>query len=150
MHVRDENDYICEIMDRTPTPSSGGRVNIKQEAAAAVKMEAIDDEPNDVKEEPVEYDWADIEEMMKASELTESKLRDSQRILTRIGGHFYPGRITEISPPDIYGILVDRERGNKPHICSREEVLTKAVSFHIYLYIQGVIKSVKVLLDILY
>ena len=82
-----------------------------------------------VKEEPIEYDWATIQERMKSSELTETKLRDGQRILTRIGGHFYPGRVTEISPPDIYGILVDRERGNKPHICSREEVLAKAVSF---------------------
>jgi len=48
--------------------------------------------------------------------------------LCRIGSHFHPGRITEISPPDIYGILVDRERGNKPHIFSREEVLSQAVS----------------------
>ena len=135
MRVRDGgNDYVVmEIMDRTPTPSSGR--SIKQEpgtTAANVKME-IEDEENDhrdnVKEEPVEYDWADIEALMKTSELTETKLRDGQRILTRVGGHFYPGRITEISPPDIYGILVDRERGNKPHICSREEVLSKAVSY---------------------
>jgi hypothetical protein len=60
-------------------------------------------------------------------DILEQDLRDGLRILTRIGGHFYPGRVTEISPPDIYGILVDKERGNKPHIYSREEVLKQAV-----------------------
>ena len=117
-----------EIMDRTPTPSSGRSIKQEPGTAANVKEEIEDDDHREVKEEPVEYDWADIEALMKTSELTETKLRDGQRILTRVGGHFYPGRITEISPPDIYGILVDRERGNKPHICSREEVLSKAVS----------------------
>ena len=60
--------------------------------------------------------------------LAESDLVDGLRVLLRLGGHFYTSRLTEISPPDIYGIVVDRERGNKPHILSREEVLTQAVS----------------------
>jgi len=59
--------------------------------------------------------------------LTEADLVDGLRILKRVGAHFYPGRLTEISPPDVYGIVVDRERGNKPHIFSQEEVLTEAV-----------------------
>jgi len=54
-------------------------------------------------------------------------LVDGLRILKRVGGHFYPGRLTEISPPDIYGIVVDKERGNKPHIFSQEEVLNEVV-----------------------
>ena len=58
-------------------------------------------------------------------------LVDGLRILTRMGSHFYPGRLTEISAPDIYGIVVDKERGNKPHIYSQEEVLNKAVWFNI-------------------
>lgn len=51
--------------------------------------------------------------------LTEADLVDGLRILKRVGAHFYPGRLTEISPPDVYGIVVDRERGNKPHIFSQ-------------------------------
>ena len=46
-------------------------------------------------------------------------------------GHFHPGKIQAISPPDIYGVLVDKERGNKPHIFSREEVLQEAVRYYI-------------------
>lgn len=68
--------------------------------------------------------------------LAESDLVDGLRVLLRLGGHFYTSRLTEISPPDIYGIVVDRERGNKPHILSREEVLHQAVSnriIHIFL-----------------
>ena len=58
-------------------------------------------------------------------------LVDGLRILTRMGGHFYPSRLTDISAPDIYGIVVDKERGNKPHIYSQEEVLNKAVRLNI-------------------
>merc|ERR1712013_392671 len=54
-------------------------------------------------------------------------LVDGLRIIKRIGSHFYPGRLTEISAPDIYGIVVDKERGNKPHILTQEEVLNEAV-----------------------
>ena len=63
--------------------------------------------------------------------LSESDLVDGLRVLLRLGGHFYTSRLTEISPPDIYGIVVDRERGNKPHILSREEVLHQAVSIEL-------------------
>ena len=52
---------------------------------------------------------------------------DGLRVLVKLEGHFHPGKIQAISPPDIYGVLVDKERGNKPHIFSREEVLQEAV-----------------------
>ena len=61
--------------------------------------------------------------------IQESDLTEGLRVLIKLEGHFYPGQIQAISPPDIYGVLVDRERGNKPHIFSREEVLQDAVSF---------------------
>ena len=59
--------------------------------------------------------------------LRASDLVDGLRILRRIGDYFCPGRLVDISPPDIYGIVVDKERGNKPHIFSQEEVLQEAV-----------------------
>ena len=57
----------------------------------------------------------------------ESDLDEGTRVLVKLDGHFYPGKILAISPPDIYGIIVDRERGNRPHIFSREEVLKEAI-----------------------
>lgn len=41
---------------------------------------------------------------------------------------FYAGHINAIRAPDVYGITIDRERGNRPHIYSREEILQEAVS----------------------
>ena len=61
--------------------------------------------------------------------LAESDLVDGLRVILRLGGHFYTSRLTEISPPDIYGVQVEKTRGNKPHILSREEVLHQAVSY---------------------
>jgi len=52
---------------------------------------------------------------------------DGSRVLLRLESVMYPGRVTSILPPDIYGVMVDRERGNKPHVFSREELLSRAV-----------------------
>ena len=59
--------------------------------------------------------------------MSEVDLIDGLRILVKLGCHFYPGGLTEISPPDIYGIIIDKERGNKPHIFSTEEIIKDAV-----------------------
>ena len=59
--------------------------------------------------------------------IKESDLDEGTPVLVKIDGHFHPGKILAISPPDIYGIVVDRERGNRPHIFSREEVLKEAI-----------------------
>ena len=66
-------------------------------------------------------------ERVRSCTLKADDLVDGLRILKRIDSHFYPGKLTEISAPDIYGIVVDKERGNKPHIFSQEEVLNEAV-----------------------
>merc|ERR1719414_1348761 len=59
--------------------------------------------------------------------LTESDLVEGLRLLLRVGSHFYAGRLTEISPPDIYGIIIDKERGSKPHIFPRKEIIRDAI-----------------------
>ena len=67
--------------------------------------------------------------------IKENDLVDGLRVLVKLEGHFHPGKIQAISPPDIYGVLVDKERGNKPHIFSREEVLQEAVSSLYFQYL---------------
>ena len=59
--------------------------------------------------------------------LNEENLVDGLRVLVRIEGHFYPGRLNAINPPDIYGVLLDNERGFKPHIYAREELLKNVI-----------------------
>lgn len=58
--------------------------------------------------------------------LTENKML---RVLTAMGGLFYAGCLTAIRAPDLYGVTLDGERGNKAHIMSREDILRDAVSF---------------------
>lgn len=54
---------------------------------------------------------------------------DKLRVLTAMGGLFYAGKLNALEPPDVYSIILDGERGNKPHIMSREEILRDAVSY---------------------
>lgn len=60
----------------------------------------------------------------------ESLEKDKVRVLTAMGGLFYAGCLSAITPPDVYAITLDGERGNRPHIMSREEILRDAVSFN--------------------
>lgn len=53
---------------------------------------------------------------------------DKLRVLTAMGGLFYAGQLNAVEPPDVYSITLDGERGNRPHIMSREEILRDAVS----------------------
>ncbi|XP_026729134.1 uncharacterized protein LOC113494837 isoform X1 [Trichoplusia ni] len=59
--------------------------------------------------------------------LTEDKLDNSPRVLTAMGGLFYAGKLSAVTAPDVYAITLDGERGNKPHILSREETLRDAI-----------------------
>jgi len=59
--------------------------------------------------------------------LDPDNLRDSDRVLLLQDAVLHPGRLSVILAPDIYGVKVDRERGNRPHILSREELLIRAV-----------------------
>jgi hypothetical protein len=68
-----------------------------------------------------------LPDQIRSCTLSEVDLIDGLRILVKLGCHFYPGRLTEISPPDIYGVIIDKERGNKPHIFSTEEIINDAV-----------------------
>ena len=60
--------------------------------------------------------------------MTLDQLKEKVPILARMhDGHFHPGWIQEISPPDIYGIVIKSERGHKPHIHPAQNVLDIAV-----------------------
>ena len=59
--------------------------------------------------------------------LKDELLKDGARILTLKDGHFYPGRLNATRPPDIYGVLFDNERGFRPVIYAREQLLKDSV-----------------------
>nr|XP_032817107.1 trinucleotide repeat-containing gene 18 protein-like [Petromyzon marinus] len=39
----------------------------------------------------------------------------------------HPGTVRAIQPPDIYGVVVDGERGNRPHVYPLEQLLQEAI-----------------------
>ena len=59
--------------------------------------------------------------------LESSQLCEGTRVLLRLDAVMHPGKLTDIVPPDIYGVVVDKERGNKPHVFSTEDLLQRAV-----------------------
>lgn len=59
--------------------------------------------------------------------LTENDLEDGLNVLVFKDSLFYEGTVQPIHPPDIYGVLIKNERGNRPHIYSREEILKEVV-----------------------
>lgn len=61
--------------------------------------------------------------LLTTNHLEQPKLR----VLTAMGGLFYAGRLNAVEPPDVYSITLDGERGNRPHIMSREEILRDAI-----------------------
>ncbi len=60
--------------------------------------------------------------------LTQDLLQDGLRVLISEEGLFHGGSVSGIRPPDIYGVVVDGERGSRPRILSTEELLHEAVS----------------------
>ncbi|KAG1655168.1 BAH and coiled-coil domain-containing protein 1 [Nymphon striatum] len=55
--------------------------------------------------------------------ITVDTLEDGLRVLVPKEGLFYQGRVNTVSPPDLYKIIIDGERGNKGNIYSQEEIL---------------------------
>lgn len=72
---------------------------------------------------------AEKTENVNKCKLTSAHLAiDQLRVLTAMGGLFYAGRLSAVQAPDVYAITLDGERGNRPHIHSREEILRDAVN----------------------
>jgi len=59
--------------------------------------------------------------------LTENDLLEGVPVLLRKDGVYHPGSLRCIMPPDIYGVLVTRDRGNKPVILLREELIKDVI-----------------------
>lgn len=68
------------------------------------------------------------ESIIKRCKLTDEYLKkDHLRILKESNGLFYAGVLNVVQPNEIYAINLDGERGNKPHILPKEDILRDAV-----------------------
>lgn len=126
-HSRDDLSEI-ELAIRRASASSDSdkeRRRAKKRRKSTKSKERKDEEVKDTQTES-----APQPQVISKCTLTEDKLDLSPRVLTARGGLFYAGKLSAVQAPDVYAITLDGERGNKPHILSREETLKDAVSFY--------------------
>lgn len=109
--ISSSDDELDENIEPPPSlpPSISPVVTVKTEEVESKKDEKIVDSRCTLTSEHLEI--------------------DKLRVLTAMGGLFYAGHLNAVEPPDVYSIILDGERGNRPHIMSREEILRDAVSF---------------------
>ncbi|XP_066292516.1 trinucleotide repeat-containing gene 18 protein-like isoform X5 [Branchiostoma lanceolatum] len=54
-------------------------------------------------------------------------LRDGLRVIIPVDGLFHTGYVDEIQPPDVYGVVIDGQRGHRPQVYSQEQILQEAL-----------------------
>ncbi|CAH0564851.1 unnamed protein product [Brassicogethes aeneus] len=116
----DEENYDAESEDDEIVD----HIEIDLDEAKEVEAVEMEDQKLDDEEEVCEEVKPEDSRCTLTSELLEV---DKLRVLTAMGGLFYAGCLNALEPPDIYSITLDGERGNRPHIMSREEILRDAI-----------------------
>ncbi|XP_035694510.1 trinucleotide repeat-containing gene 18 protein-like [Branchiostoma floridae] len=59
--------------------------------------------------------------------ILKEELRDGLRVIIPIDGLFHTGYVDEIQPPDVYGVVIDGQRGHRPQVYSQEQILQEAL-----------------------
>ena len=65
---------------------------------------------------------------LRDARLIESDLRDGLKLLILQEGRFWPAWLHSTQLPDVYGIVMEKQRGNRPQILPRDDILKEAVS----------------------
>lgn len=66
-------------------------------------------------------------ESLRSAQLKAADLKDGLRMLMLQDGKFWPARLNSTKLPDVYGVVMDRQRGNRPIILPRDDILKEAV-----------------------
>ena len=66
-------------------------------------------------------------EPLRSAQLQGGDLKDGLRMLILQEGKFWPARLNSTKLPDVYGVVIDRQRGNRPIILPRDDILKEAV-----------------------
>ena len=70
--------------------------------------------------------------------IQDSDLQDGQRIFMLQEGKFWPAKLNTTQLPDVYSIILEKQRGNRPIILPRDDILNEAVSsFDVLLLLEG-------------
>ena len=66
---------------------------------------------------------------LRDARLMENDLRDGLKLLILQEGRFWPARLNSTQLPDVYGIVMEKQRGNRPQILPRDDILKEAVRY---------------------
>ncbi|XP_045477798.1 protein winged eye isoform X2 [Harmonia axyridis] len=125
--VRESAKKTNPEMDKTFEDESAWETDMEKEEPDAKLTKKEEDEPVVVKTEVPEEEEPAEEDPHICTLTPEHLEMENLRVLTAMGGLFYAGRMHAVQPPDVYSITLDGERGNRPHIMSREEILRDAI-----------------------
>lgn len=75
-------------------------------------------------------------------ELLDSSEKCPVRVLIAVGGLFRAGELSAVRPPDLYGIKLDGERGQRTHIYTKEEILKDVVCNDVTISLKAISVSV--------
>jgi hypothetical protein len=64
---------------------------------------------------------------LRDARLNENDLSDGLKLLILQEGRFWPARLNSTQLPDVYGIVMEKQRGNRPQILPRDDILREAV-----------------------
>ena len=67
--------------------------------------------------------------MLRNAKLTEHDLRDGLKLLILQDGRFWPASLHSTQLPDVYGLVMEKQRGNRPQIQPRDDILDQGVRF---------------------
>ena len=65
----------------------------------------------------------------RSAMIQDSDLQDGQKIFMLQEGKFWPAKLNTTQLPDVYSIILEKQRGNRPIILPRDDILNEAVSF---------------------
>ena len=68
--------------------------------------------------------------MLRNAKLTEHDLRDGLKLLILQDGRFWPASLHSTQLPDVYGLVMEKQRGNRPQIQPRDDILDQGVRFY--------------------
>jgi hypothetical protein len=74
------------------------------------------------------YLTSSLSDPPKSAMLQNSDLKDGQKILMLQEGKFWPARLNSTQLPDVYSVIMEKQRGNRPIILPRDDILKEAVS----------------------
>ena len=72
----------------------------------------------------------------------ETDLSDGLKLLILQEGRFWPARLNSTQLPDVYGIVMEKQRGNRPQILPRDDILKEAVRFLFLIFLVKKIRAI--------